>query len=70
MHCDNVYRVPHLRAQGYLCITNIASNTAFRGYGGPQVGWEARAEAAPAADPMPFHVQGQRQRTRAAVVHA
>ena len=38
MHCDNVYRVPHLRTQGYLCITNIASNTAFRGYGGPQVG--------------------------------
>ncbi|EFN53303.1 hypothetical protein CHLNCDRAFT_136969 [Chlorella variabilis] len=36
MHCDNVYRVPHLRTQGYLCITNIASNTAFRGYGGPQ----------------------------------
>jgi xanthine dehydrogenase molybdopterin-binding subunit B len=38
LHCDNVYRVPHLRAVGHVCRTNVASNTAFRGFGGPQVG--------------------------------
>lgn len=35
-HSDNAYRVPALRAYGYLCMTNTASNTAFRGFGGPQ----------------------------------
>jgi hypothetical protein len=37
MHCDCVYLFPHLRAQGFVCMTNQASNTAFRGFGGPQV---------------------------------
>ena len=36
MHCENVYRVPHLRATGHICRTNLPSNTAFRGFGGPQ----------------------------------
>jgi xanthine dehydrogenase/oxidase len=36
MHCENCYNVPHLRATGYVCRTNMPSNTAFRGFGGPQ----------------------------------
>jgi xanthine dehydrogenase/oxidase len=36
MHCENCYSVPHLRATGYVCRTNMPSNTAFRGFGGPQ----------------------------------
>ena len=36
LHIDNAYSVPHLRVTGRLCKTNISSNTAFRGFGGPQ----------------------------------
>ncbi len=36
LHFDNSYKVPNMRVTGYLCKTNLASNTAFRGYGGPQ----------------------------------
>jgi xanthine dehydrogenase large subunit len=35
-HVDNCYWIPHFRAVGYCCKTNTVSNTAFRGYGGPQ----------------------------------
>lgn len=36
-HSDNVYRVAHMRVRGHVCRTNLPSNTAFRGFGGPQV---------------------------------
>lgn len=35
-HSDNCYRIPNLRVRGFLCRTNLPSNTAFRGFGGPQ----------------------------------
>jgi xanthine dehydrogenase large subunit len=35
-HIDNAYWLPHVRAVGYSCRTNKQSNTAFRGFGGPQ----------------------------------
>jgi xanthine dehydrogenase large subunit len=35
-HTDNAYWIPHFRAIGYACRTNKQSNTAFRGFGGPQ----------------------------------
>ncbi|TXL73857.1 xanthine dehydrogenase molybdopterin binding subunit [Vineibacter terrae] len=35
-HVDNVYWVPHIRCTGLACKTNTVSNTAFRGFGGPQ----------------------------------
>ncbi|KAK3284520.1 xylitol dehydrogenase [Cymbomonas tetramitiformis] len=35
-HCDNSYKWPNLRAVGHCCYTNQSSNTAFRGFGGPQ----------------------------------
>jgi xanthine dehydrogenase large subunit len=35
-HVDNAYWIPHVRAVGYPCRTNKQSNTAFRGFGGPQ----------------------------------
>jgi xanthine dehydrogenase/oxidase len=37
MHADCVYKFPAQRVKGHMCRTNIASNTAFRGFGGPQV---------------------------------
>ncbi|XP_037795303.1 xanthine dehydrogenase/oxidase-like [Penaeus monodon] len=33
---DNVYRCKNRRVTGYACKTNLPSNTAFRGFGGPQ----------------------------------
>ncbi len=35
-HADNCYFLPHVRFRGLACKTNTVSNTAFRGYGGPQ----------------------------------
>jgi xanthine dehydrogenase large subunit len=35
-HLDNGYYIPSLRFEGRPVRTNVASNTAFRGFGGPQ----------------------------------
>jgi xanthine dehydrogenase large subunit len=35
-HADNCYWIPNLRFTGLVCKTNLPSNTAFRGFGGPQ----------------------------------
>lgn len=35
-HCTNAYAIPNVRAIGFVCKTNLPSNTAFRGFGGPQ----------------------------------
>jgi xanthine dehydrogenase large subunit len=35
-HADNCYFIPDIRLIGYCCKTNTQSNTAFRGFGGPQ----------------------------------
>jgi xanthine dehydrogenase large subunit len=35
-HVDNAYFLPAVRVTGRVARTNLASNTAFRGFGGPQ----------------------------------
>jgi xanthine dehydrogenase large subunit len=35
-HCDNAYFYPHVHAKSAPLYTNTVSNTAFRGFGGPQ----------------------------------
>jgi xanthine dehydrogenase large subunit len=35
-HADNCYWLPDVRLTGLACKTNTVSNTAFRGFGGPQ----------------------------------
>lgn len=35
-HSDNVYNINDMRVRGRVCFTNQSSNTAFRGFGGPQ----------------------------------
>ncbi|WP_020502541.1 xanthine dehydrogenase molybdopterin binding subunit [Sciscionella marina] len=35
-HIDNAYWIPHVRVHGRIAKTNKQSNTAFRGFGGPQ----------------------------------
>jgi xanthine dehydrogenase molybdopterin binding subunit/xanthine dehydrogenase small subunit len=35
-HADNCYYIPHIELQGRVAKLNVSSNTAFRGFGGPQ----------------------------------
>lgn len=35
-HFSNAYDIPVARVFGYVCKTNLPSNTAFRGFGAPQ----------------------------------
>ena len=35
-HCDNSYYLPNVEATGRVCRTHKTSQTAFRGFGGPQ----------------------------------
>jgi len=35
-HIENAYSIPNVRVTGRVCRTNLPSNTAFRGFGGPQ----------------------------------
>ena len=35
-HADNCYWLPDVAIHSYRCKTNLVSNTAFRGFGGPQ----------------------------------
>jgi len=36
LHAENAYYIPHMRIVGKAYRTNLPSNTAFRGFGGPQ----------------------------------
>ncbi len=36
VHIDNAYYIPHIEVRGRIAKTNKTSNTAFRGFGGPQ----------------------------------
>ncbi|MDQ8205461.1 molybdopterin cofactor-binding domain-containing protein [Pelagicoccus sp. SDUM812003] len=36
MHSSNAYSIPNIRIRAVPCRTNLPSNTAFRGFGGPQ----------------------------------
>jgi xanthine dehydrogenase molybdopterin binding subunit/xanthine dehydrogenase small subunit len=36
LHTDNAYFIPHFAVSGTVCRTNLPSNTAMRGFGGPQ----------------------------------
>ena len=36
LHSDNAYWLPAVRITGRVCLTHLPSNTAFRGFGGPQ----------------------------------
>ncbi|EME87852.1 uncharacterized protein MYCFIDRAFT_48128 [Pseudocercospora fijiensis CIRAD86] len=35
-HVDGCYNIPNVSVRGRICKTNTVSNTAFRGFGGPQ----------------------------------
>ncbi len=35
-HAENAYFIPNMEVTGTVCRTNLAPNTAYRGFGGPQ----------------------------------
>ncbi len=51
-HCTNAYFIPHVKAIGYSCRTNLPPNTAFRGFGGPQGKFVIEAAIFKAAEAM------------------
>ncbi len=55
-HCTNAYYIPHVRAMAVSCRTHMASNTAFRGFGGPQAMFVIEAAIAHAAEKMEMPV--------------
>lgn len=42
-HVDNCYFIPNIQVNGYVCKTNMPSNTAFRGFGAPKAMLAAEA---------------------------
>ena len=62
MHSDNSYHVPNMHVHGAACRTNTISNTAYRGFGGPQgmLVAEAWIEHIAAATGIPPHIVRQR----------
>ena len=36
LHIDNAYYLSNVKVENYLCKTNTATSTAFRGFGGNQ----------------------------------
>ena len=59
-HCTNSYFVPNVTATAYSCRTNLPSNTAFRGFGGPQGMFVIESAIAMAADNLkisPWEIQ-------------
>ncbi|GAA4460605.1 xanthine dehydrogenase molybdopterin binding subunit [Nibrella saemangeumensis] len=51
-HANNTYFIPNLTATAYSCRTNLPSNTAFRGFGGPQAMFVIESAIAKAAEAL------------------
>ncbi|KAL5336813.1 Molybdopterin-binding domain of aldehyde dehydrogenase-domain-containing protein [Aspergillus crustosus] len=56
-HIDNVYRIPNMYVRGRICKTNTVSNTAFRGFGGPQGLFFAESIISEVADHLDLQVE-------------
>ncbi|KAK7429576.1 hypothetical protein QQZ08_003955 [Neonectria magnoliae] len=60
-HVDGCYRIPNMHVTGRLCKTNTMSNTAFRGFGGPQGMFIAETYMEEVADRLGMPVETLRQ---------
>ncbi|KAI8266070.1 Xanthine dehydrogenase [Colletotrichum sp. SAR11_239] len=60
-HSDGCYRIPNVFIRGRLCKTNTMSNTAFRGFGGPQGMFIAETYMEEVADRMGIPVEKFRE---------
>ncbi|KAL8827805.1 MAG: hypothetical protein Q9191_002962 [Dirinaria sp. TL-2023a] len=60
-HIDGCYRIPNVHVRGRLAKTNTVSNTAFRGFGGPQGMFIAETYMEEVADRLGMPVEKLRQ---------
>ncbi|WPH04180.1 xanthine dehydrogenase [Acrodontium crateriforme] len=60
-HSDGVYRIPNVHVRGRICKTNTVSNTAFRGFGGPQGMFIAESYMEEVADRLGMPVEKLRE---------
>ncbi|GKZ19135.1 hypothetical protein AbraIFM66951_004495 [Aspergillus brasiliensis] len=56
-HIDGVYKIPNMHVRGRICKTNTVSNTAFRGFGGPQGMFFAECMVSEVADHLQIPVE-------------
>jgi xanthine dehydrogenase large subunit len=61
-HCDNAYYLPAVEATGWVCRTHKTSQTAFRGFGGPQAMLVIEEVMAQAAQRLGLAVETIRER--------
>ncbi|OXV09359.1 hypothetical protein Egran_02885 [Elaphomyces granulatus] len=59
-HMDGVYNIPNVHVRGRVCKTNTVSNTAFRGFGGPQGMFFAESFMSEIADHLDIPVEDLR----------
>ncbi|KAJ6161151.1 FAD-binding type 2 [Penicillium chermesinum] len=59
-HIDGVYKIPNVHVRGRICKTNTVSNTAFRGFGGPQGLFFAECYVSEIADHLNIPVEDVR----------
>ncbi|EEP80262.1 xanthine dehydrogenase [Uncinocarpus reesii 1704] len=60
-HIDGVYNISNVYVRGHLCRTNTMSNTAFRGFGGPQGLFFAECFVSEIADHLDIPVEQIRE---------
>ncbi|KAK3297838.1 molybdopterin binding aldehyde oxidase/xanthine dehydrogenase [Chaetomium fimeti] len=60
-HSDGCYMIPNVHIRGRICKTNTMSNTAFRGFGGPQGMFIAESYMSEAADRLGIPVEKLRE---------
>lgn len=59
-HLDNCYEIPHVLIRGHVCKTNTHSNTAFRGFGGPQAMYIAECYMTAVAEGLKIPIEDLR----------
>ncbi|KAF1812503.1 xanthine dehydrogenase [Eremomyces bilateralis CBS 781.70] len=60
-HSDGVYKIPNVYVRGRVAKTNTVSNTAFRGFGGPQGLFIAESYMSEVADHLKMPVEKLRE---------
>ncbi|KAM7220208.1 molybdopterin binding Aldehyde oxidase/xanthine dehydrogenase [Rhypophila decipiens] len=60
-HSDGCYLIPNIHVRGRICKTNTMSNTAFRGFGGPQGMFIAETYMTEVADRLGMPVEKFRE---------
>lgn len=60
-HIDGVYNIPNVDVEGRICKTNTVSNSAFRGFGGPQGMFIAETYMSEVADRLGVPVEKLRE---------